>query len=232
MISLIHPSRSRPEQALHTLQSWHENMSLEIPVEYIMSLDNDDPLLGEYMEFPCDTIVVANNNNLVQASNQGAKICQGNIIVLVSDDFKCFKNWDKVISDALKGKSGVLKTWDGVQRWIVTLPIMTRDYYESQGYFYHPEGAHMFVDTFMTHKADLEKKLIIRKDIVFIHDHYSKGSTKKDAVNIKADSTWESGEQFYLRHCRNKFGMNIDIFNLSKEAHQAGHVAWLKKKLR
>lgn len=232
MISLIHPSRSRPQQALYTLQSWQENMSLDVPVEYIMSLDNDDAYLAEYQEFPCDTLVIADNKNLVQAANNGAKIAQGDILVLVSDDFKCFKDWDKAIVEALEGRSGVLKTWDGIQRWIVTLPILTRDYYDSQGYLYHPDGKHMFVDTFMTHKADLEKKLIFRKDLVFVHDHYSKGGTKKDAVNIKADSTWQSGEEFYLKHCRNKFGLgNVDIFNLSKEAHQAGHVAWLKKKL-
>lgn len=111
------------------------------------------------------------------------------------------------------------------------MPVMTRDYYESKGYIYHPDYTHMFCDTHLTHVADIEKKLIFRNDLVFPHNHYSTGKSKKDAVNIKNDSTWAQGEAAYLRHCRNKFGMNVDIFNLSKEAHQAGHVAWLKKKL-
>jgi aspartyl-tRNA synthetase len=169
------------------------------------------------------------------AANQGAKHAKGEILVLISDDFDCPKNWDLTIREALKGKSGLLKTYDGVQKWIVTLPIMTRDYYEEQGHIYFPAYHHMFCDTDQTHKADLQRKLIIRNDIVFNHDHYSKkgSNNKKDAVNEKADKTWEQGERVYLKRCSDKFGLgNVDIFNLSKEAKEAGHVQWLKKKLR
>lgn len=226
-ISIIHPSRSRASQAKATINHWLSNLSGLHEVEYILSIDSDDPQQEEYLNAACDLIVVSNNKNLVQASNAGAKESKGDIIVLVSDDFQCFKNWDIAIVKALQGKSGVLKTFDGVQKWIVTLVIMTRDYYDSQGYIYHPSMEHLFADTYLTHKADVEKKLIIRNDIVFNHNHYSvKGGTKKDSVNVKADSTWANGEKAYM-NLITEFGTSM--MNLSKEAHQAGHVNWLKK---
>lgn len=230
-LSLIHPSRSRSQQALRTIESWINNLSGSHDFEYILSVDSDDPHLDAYVSFPTDMVVISNNTNLVQAANAGAKEASGDIFVLVSDDFACFKDYDLAIVKAMKGKSGVLKTYDGVQKWIVTIPILSKDYYDEQGYLYHPDGKHMFVDTLMTHKAELEKKLIIRNDIVFKHNHYSHGGATKDAVNTKADSTWAQGEKLYLDWCR-EMSKKVDIFNLSKEAKQAGHVNWLKKKLK
>lgn len=228
-ISIIHPSRSRPDKSVNTIDAWI--LSAGSDIEVIVSLDEDDPLLGVYTT-AYTKLVVEKNRSAIDAINNAGKLADGDIIVVVSDDTDCPYDWDRLIIEALEGRSGVLKTFDGVQKWIVTMPIMTRDYYESKGYIYHPDYTHMFCDTHLTHVADLEKKLIFRNDLVFPHNHYSTGKSKKDAVNIKNDSTWAQGEAAYLRHCRNKFGMNVDIFNLSKEAHQAGHVAWLKKKLR
>jgi glycosyltransferase involved in cell wall biosynthesis len=233
-ISIIHPSRSRPAQAKATMLHWLGNLSRENEIEYIISVDSDDPRKEDYLAFMgCDVIVVDGNKNLVQAANTAAKESSGDIIILVSDDFECFKNWDVAIVKAMEGKSGVLKTFDGVQKWIVTLPILSRDYYESHGYIYHPDYAHMFSDSHMTHVADLQKKLIIRNDIVFRHNHYSvKNGVKKDDLNTRADLTMSSGEVAYMKHVQNKFGLDVNILNLSKEAHQAGHVNWLKKRMK
>lgn len=234
-ISLLYPSRARPVAAINAAHLWLSWASADADIDFILSVDVDDPYLNDYVvNFP-GSVLVSDNKNVVDAANAAARIATGDILVLISDDFIAFRNWDIAVVNALHGKSGLLKTFDKVQKWIVTLPIMTRDYYESQGHIYYPLFAHMFCDTDQTHKADLQKKLIIRNDIVFEHQHYSrKGSVnKKDALNEKADSTWGSGERVYLQRCREKFGLgNVDIFNLSKEAHQAGHVAWLKKKLK
>jgi glycosyltransferase involved in cell wall biosynthesis len=236
-ISILHPSRNRPYQALQTMVHWLGLHSRTTLWDYILSVDSDDPKLTEYDAFEMKSggqnmrMIVNDNKNLVEAANQAAKHIYGDIVILISDDFKCFKDWDLVIINALKEKSGVLKTFDGVQRYIVTLPIMTRDYYDEQGYIYYPGYQHMFCDTDQTHKADLQKKLIIRNDIVFKHDHYSKGGQKKDAVNMKADKTWGQGERVYLNRCRNKFGLNVrSVYDLSPQAKISGHVNWMKKK--
>lgn len=234
MISLIHPSRSRPEQAYNAAVYWLNMADDQHDIEYQISLDWSDPLLGEYQSlFPDDIMIVSHNQSAIQAANVGGKHAQGDIIVLMSDDFRCLKGWDSLILSALQNKSGLLKTFDGTQRWICTLPIYTMDYYQEQGYIYPPQYSHLFPDTHITHVADLKKKLIIRNDIVFNHDHHSKHAGPKDEVTKKADSTWAQGEGEYLKACKAKFGLgNVDIFNLSKEAKEAGHVQWLKKKLR
>lgn len=232
-IALIHPSRSRPDQALITATEWIRKASHVHDITYTLSIDQSDPMLHEYIDmFPHQ--LVSDNHNLVEAANIGAKFASyGNpdILILISDDFECFQGWDVAVAEALQGKSGVLKTFDGIQKWIVTLPIMTIDYYHEQGHIYHPETRHMFCDTIQTHKAELQGKLIKRLDIVFNHKHYStKGGQPKDAVNVKADSTWAQGEAVYLRECRNGFGITPrpDIFKIS----HAPHVNWLRKKLK
>lgn len=230
-ISIIHPSRSRPEIALQTALEWVKSIG-PVSWEYILSVDESDPELLKYQQLFSQLAIVNDNHNLVEAANAGAKQAKGDILILISDDFRCFDNWGPRIVEALKDKSGVLKTFDLVQRWIVTLGIMTRDYYEEKGYFYNPNYEHLFVDTHMTHEAELEGKLIVRNDIVFKHEHYSVkgGTTKKDAVNIKADSTWAQGEKVYLDACRNSFYMDSkpDIFAISHKPH----IDWLKKKLK
>lgn len=239
-ILIIHPSRSRPDQALTTAVHWLSNITYPQHWEYIISVDKSDPMLSEYEKWGIvsggqnQRMIINDNKNIVEAVNVAAKVSWGDIIIVISDDFVCFKGWNVAITEALQGKSGVLKTFDGIQKWIVTLPIMTRDYYDEQGHIYYPRYEHMFSDSDMTHKADLEKKLIIRNDIVFHHNHYSiKGGQPKDEVNKKADLTWAQGEKVYLDRCRNKFGLQgVNIYDLSPEASKAGHVNWLKKKLR
>ena len=235
MISILHPSRGRPEQAFLAMCQFTDQLSHTIDYEYILSVDSSDISKYDYIDQgfgPTYKKIVNDNHNVVQAANQAAKVATGDILLLMSDDFLAFRNWDIAIVEALKGKSGVLKTFDGVQKWICTLPILTRDYYDEQGYIYHPSYEHCFCDTDQTHKADLQKKLIIRNDIVFKHDHYSvKGGQPKDAVNLKANKTWGSGEKVYLQRCRNKFGLNVrSVYDLSPQARISGHINWMKKK--
>lgn len=231
MITLLHPSRGRANKAYSTFKKWIDNSSKTISIEHILSIDHDDNKKNEYASLFTDSIIVVNKNkNLIDASNIGARISKGDIIVLISDDFECYKNWDIDIENAYKDKKGfVLKTYDGIQQWIVTLPIMDREYYLSQGYFYYPEYKHMFCDTDMTHKAEVEGKLIIRNDLVFKHSHYSIGASEKDDVNRKADSTWNQGVETYLKRCKESFGVTgADIFKISN----TNHINWLKTKIK
>lgn len=232
-ISLLHPSRGRAEQAHKTFMHWLLCSSLQTHIEHVLSVDEDDAELSKYdLLFTKSVMVVNPNKNLVEAANHAANVCTGDIIVLMSDDMLCPNNWDIILKEIhAEHKNYLLKTFDGVQKWIVTLPIMDRAFYEENGYIYHPDYTHMFCDTDLTHKADLENKLIMRNDIEFTHAHYSTGAREKDAVNTKADSTWKQGEEVYLRRCNeffNKWAW-IDLFNLKKEAIH--HSNWLKNKL-
>jgi hypothetical protein len=150
--------------------------------------------------------------------------------VVISDDFEPIPNWDDVIVEATQDRTDwILKTQDGTQPWIITLPIMDRAYYERHGYIYPPQYTHMFCDTHLTHQADIDG----RKQscsLLFKHNHYSVGGIAKDATSIKADSTWNKGEATYLAKCREWNSLGIDIFGVLPPEAQ-GHKNWLKQRI-
>ena len=241
MITLIHPSRQRPEQAFAAISNWITNSScypkesLYKKIQYILSIDEDDPNIKEYefkFKFLASDIIIGPNHNIVEAINRAALKAVGDIIVVMSDDFKCFPGWDLQVEKLISqhGKDKLFKTSDGTQPWIVTLPIMGMDLYKDWGYVYHPDYKHMFCDTDMTHLADITGKLVFAIDLPFVHEHYTTGARKKDAVNERADSTWKQGESLYLNRVKNRFGLdNVDVFNISPAGRT--HLNWLKSKL-
>lgn len=234
-ISLLHPSRGRPQRAIETFLNWKGKSSGAHKIEHIISIDTDDSEHDNYKakywgEFT--KIIGGNNGCAVTATNGAAALSTGDILVMLSDDFECPQDWDKLIVEAFLSayeNGNVLKTYDGIQKWIVTLAIMDRSYYLRHGYFYYPEYKHMFCDTEMTHKAELEGRLIVRNDLIFPHNHYTHGGAKKDATNEKADKTWNQGEALYLRRVKENFGLSgVDPFNISDK----NHVKWLRSKLK
>lgn len=216
-ISIIHPSRSRPEMAFATAKKWLSCAEKPEEIEYIMSTDTDDP--SEYsFEFPFSIakgksdkwdkyFLVSPNKSAIEAINAAAKICTGDLIVVISDDFDTCAIWDTVLKNALKGKSDFLvKTDDGIQPTLITLPIMDRVYYERFGYVYHPGYKHMFCDTEMTALAEMTGK-VISLPILFKHNHYIVGGMKKDAINIRNDASWNQGEKLFNERKAINFGL-------------------------
>ncbi len=232
MITVIHPSRSRSELAAKTIDKWISRAGTQ--VEYIMSVDINDPDLDSYKllsDHSDISLCIADNSNAVQAVNEAAKFATGDILVVASDDFDCPIDWAFEIMKATHGKEDfVLKTFDGAQKWIVTLPIMDRIYYERYGYIYNPIFQHLFCDTELTHIAELTGKLIIRNDIEFTHHHELTSNSKNpDEVTKKANATWSEGERIYLNRVRENFG--IAGVNARKCSHLP-HQNWLNNKLR
>lgn len=234
MISLIHPSRQRAEIALNAKEEWMSK-SYHCEVQHIISVDQDDPELEIYRDnFDGSTFVIGNNKNAVQAINHAAKYALGDILVVMSDDFECFVDWDLKIEQELLlyGSDTLLKTSDGVQPWIVTLPIMGMAYYERFGYVYNPIYEHMFCDTELTHVADITGRLKFASDLLFRHNHYTVKKQARDNVSTKADSTWDKGMKTYLDRVQSNFGLgDIDVFKLTTP-QAAPHLAWLKKYIK
>lgn len=227
LISIIHPSRNRPEKSWKTINKWLANAGCDI--ELIVSIDRTDPQIGEYLKlYPgCE---VNENRSAVDAINNGAKIAKGDILIVVSDDTDCPVNWGQKIIQATQGKRDwILKVNDGIQRWIITMPVMDRAYYNRFGYIYYPDYLHMFCDCELAHVADLLGRTIKREDLHFPHLHYSVTRQKKDDVTIKADLTWEQGKKLYLKRMKESFGLqNVDVMAISDLSHQR----WLKKNFR
>lgn len=230
-ISIIHPSRGRAKLAKSVYDKWVGTATQPENIEYILSVDIDDPELGNYKSlFDCDCVKFINNDNksAIEAINVGAEHATGNLLIVVSDDFDCQQGWDVTLFRYLKDKKDfIVKTYDGLQPWIITLPIMDRVYYNRFGYIYYPEYRHMFCDTEMTCVGDLLDKTIIAP-ITFQHKHYTQvGGIKKDDISVRNDSTWKQGEQLFLR----RFNSSFFLQNATGVVRcDQKHVNWLRSK--
>lgn len=214
MISILHPSRQRYEKSLSTCYKWLEMAGTD-QVELIISIDNDDPDKNRYHEnfvrlhasgFNVTAIQSA-NRSAVDAINNAAQKAKGDIFIVVSDDTDCPNDWDVQILKATEGKKDwIAKCPDGIQDWIITMPLMDRAYYERFGYIYYPEFRHMFADTELSCVADLIGRKIDLPTL-FPHQHYSVGGIPKDAVSEKADATWSHGEALFIKRYKENFGL-------------------------
>lgn len=184
-ISLIHPSRSRPYMAALTFRKWMDNTSGMHEIEYILGLDDNDVTVDQYVGLfqPPIQLAITPSRSCVEATNAAAKLSSGDMLILVSDDFECPKDWDIILGDAMPlNKKAAIQVDDGITNFaeLLTIPILNRLMYEHLGYIYHPAFSNMFADN---HLYDVCKKHIIKVKEVFQHKHYVNGKRKKDAVD-------------------------------------------------
>lgn len=202
-ISVIHPSRSRPDIANKVRTNWLSKA--DGIIEYRMIVDEDDPFLYEYSSIP--GLIIGKHTSAIHAINECAKTVNADILLVCSDDFDCPEHWDTLLLQALEGKEDFcVKTQDGIQPVLMTLPIMDRVYYNRFGYIYHPSYLHMSSDVEMTAVAMMLGRNITL-DLMFPHNHYSVGKFQKDAISVKNDKTYAQGHKNLQQRLRNNFGI-------------------------
>ena len=206
MISIIHPSRGRPNIAYDVAMKWISNAGCD--VQYLLSLDRSDEQVLEYRgRFGNGKDILVNDNqSAIEAINKAAFCAVGDIIIQIADDFQCFPNWGNKIEEMMKGKADwILKTQDGIQPWIITLPIMDHIYYERFGYIYNPAYKHAWSDTELTCVAELTN---CKWKSSMLFRHLNEGTTKiVDAISKKNDATFEEGKALFIDRKKNKFGL-------------------------
>lgn len=211
-ISILHPSRGRARKSLDTCVKWYARAG--VSVEIIISVDNDDPDIHHYYGYSDNHrnnnpfIIRNDNRSAVDAINKAAQVATGDIFIVVSDDTDCPENWAVNLLKEVEGKEDwILKCQDGIQPWIITMPVMDRKYYNRFGYIYYPEYLHMFCDTELSCVADLTGRRLTSK-LIFPHLHYSTGAYKEDLISKRADKTWEQGKALFLSRFVNRFGIS------------------------
>jgi hypothetical protein len=174
-----------------------------MPIEYLFSFDCDDDTIPKSVNG-----LMLPNKSAIEAINNAVKFVSGDLIIVVSDDFsEPPKGWDRMLLNQLEGCSDfIVKTQDGIQKTLITLPIMDREYYNRFGYIYYPEYQHLFADTEMTVVGHMLGK-VINSNILIPHYHYSTGMTQKDAINEKNDATNAQGEALFNKRKEINFGI-------------------------
>lgn len=201
MISILHPSRGRPKQSFETIKKWILKADYK-DIEIIVSLDKSDPNVTAYCELYnlLDTrfrFLIEDNKSAVEAINRAARIAQGNIMIVVSDDSDCPARWATRLLKCVEGKTDfVLKVRDGIQPKMITQPILDRAYYQRDGYIYHPAFSHAWCDRYFTEVAH-KRKRVITKNLMFRHLHYSALKKKPDAQYQRTDATFDEGKKIY-----------------------------------
>lgn len=188
------------------------NSSGVIEIEHILSLDFSDPrsedyglIEGKYVHFGNNSkTTIDHNNSVVEATNQAAKMSTGDVLIYLSDDFKCPNNWDQKIFEQIKdnSKPALLKADDCLQPFhkdVLTIPIMNRALYERLGYFWNPIYKSMFVDQDLYHVCANNGWIIFAPNLRFPHEHYSIGKAERDETYIRSDRNWNEGQQTYLQ---------------------------------
>lgn len=205
-ISIIHPTRHRSKQAFETHSKWMSLAESFYNIEYILSVDTDDPFDYEKIFWQAH-VLRSDNKTAIEAINRGAEIAEGDLLLVVSDDFDCFEHWDTALLRSLRGREDfIVKTQDGIQKTLITLPIMDRKYYERFGYIYHPDYLHMHCDEEMTIVGHMLGR-VINLNLEFPHLHYTVGGMEMDPINIKNNQTWAHGQATLDRRALDNFGI-------------------------
>lgn len=218
-ISIIHPSKGRPDLAYQTIKKWLEYADL--PVEYILSLDTEDvlwyfPAMESFVMQEQIKVIHHSNKSAIEAINVAVKETTGDLLLVVSDDFICPKNWCSKLIRHIDGHTDfIAKTRDGIQKTLITLPLMDRTYYNRFGYIYEPGYVHMWSDTEMTAVGHMLGR-VIDIDMTFEHLHYTTGKSQKDAVNVKNDSSWKQGERLFNERLKTNFDIENPVIPYSE----------------
>jgi hypothetical protein len=215
-ISIIHPSRGRSEKAYTTVRDWTTKADNYNDIEYILSIDDSDTCAYTFLPLTgLVKILISNNRSAIDAINNAAKVATGDLLIVVSDDFGCPEHWDTLLLEALEAKSDFLvKTQDGLQPTLITLPIMDRAYYNRFGYIYHPDYLHMFSDQEMTAVGHMLGR-VVGLDLEFPHNHYSTGRNDRDAISRRNDATWAQGEKLFNERLKTNFGIEKPVMAYS-----------------
>lgn len=201
--------------AKETANYWYYRTRYPDNVEYVISIDIDDPKKDEYQQkfdqilFSKKRFLVSDNTSVVQATNKAAQNSTGEILLYLSDDFRCPSGWDNLVTERTKDKSNwLLKVNDGYQRFdkdVLTIPIMSRGLYDQLKYFWHPEYRSMFVDQDLYWTAHKLGALIMAGDLTFEHMHPVAGKGKNDETYTRSNQNWDQGKALYQKRQREGF---------------------------
>ena len=217
-ISYIFPCRDRFEKFFATLNNIRE-LSESDNYEVICPLDENDPILNnEYVKIKLRsyknvTAYYGESEGKISACNREAFRATGQIMCLQSDDMVWTeKGFDNIIREAAKGYSGLIHFPDQrLNEQLITYPIMTRDYFDMFGYFYHKDYLSVYADMEQMEVAkELGKYKYVDRNIIR-HEHYRGGYGEPDSL-MKHNERAE----FYL-HDREVYNQRKLInFGLSK----------------
>ena len=185
-LSVILPVRRRPEAVKESIRSW--NMP---GVELLMGSDAQDTeeyqaagidfphyvFMGPRFESPISEIPADFSKYLTAVNKQNwlAERASGEWLMMASTDLIPEPGWHDVLLaflDRFDPEFQTIFAMEDYQRSLISHPIMSRAYYQAQGYFVNPEYIHICSDSeqFLAARA-IGRMLILPREISEMFAH-------------------------------------------------------------
>jgi len=177
MISLLCPTRGRPDRAMAFLRSVWDTQHNDN--EIVFGLQKDDPRLGDYPKEITDRAIVFEPSTTVYYWNEMAAWSKGDLLTLIADDvIMQTPGWDTTF-EAVRARHPdgmyLITTQDGrgvghaPAHLPTPHPTITREWHDALGYFTFPGLFHYYADTWNSKIAQSVGRQVNMYDIEWTH---------------------------------------------------------------
>lgn len=204
MISIILPSRGRPEKLKEVIQAIADTVSNPENIEVIIRVDDDDPdsyLFG--LPLFCRVISGPRLESKVAVYNESIGMANGDLLMPMGDDsFLISKGWDEIIEkEFAKYPDKILLLYgkDGIHNQrLATHFIISRKMADALGYFSPTLFKAYFGDNFMTDLAVRIRRIKYNPEIVIEHRAAHVGKAKDDETFNDSIGHFQEDQKRYI----------------------------------
>lgn len=214
-------SRSRPDWALRAIESIRR---CGVDYKILCTFDTDDPYFKEYSKIKGGdlTCIYGKSENKIHAINRDMDktfekpygLQDWKVLVNVSDDqVFTMDNFGSIILSKFRtmGQDGV--EWDTDKfiyfpdghAPIATMSVMGREYYERDGYIYHPSYKSLWCDNEAHTVAVKRGKIVFCKERIFDHLHPAWGLAEQDDQYKLTEGYYHEDKETFMKRKSNGF---------------------------
>ena len=194
MISLLCPSRGRPEMFARMLESARKTALWPFQIEVVARLDTDDPTRGDYPVASDDLRYARGERALLSKCwNECAPLATGEILMHCGDDLTFNTNgWDQRVRDAFAAVPDRILFAYGNDLspnfpQLGTHGFVHRRWVETVGYFVPPLFSSDWNDVWLTDVAQRIGRAQPLEDVVIEHHHYTFGKAERDQTHAERE---------------------------------------------
>jgi hypothetical protein len=224
MITLLCPTRGRPELCRRMIMSAYNTSATNIGIYLAVSAEEFDAYkqaldlpenvrVGVVMVSMPDQPTGFKWNKLAELAMESPPKDGARLFMLAADDMvfttPC---WDKALLDhyrALENKVHVYHLRDSRNESGTPHPIVTREYIEAMGYFLPPLFLHWFVDSWTVEIAEANGCFTHLKDYMLLHDKPSDRGEGDETHNRIRQMGWHERDKWVDKHCRHYLAQEI-----------------------
>lgn len=207
-------TRTRPERAYEVIRSILDLQWNREDYEILISVDVDDIT----KDILYDMLSRISGEISFYTGESGGKIGSINrdidkennwdILVNVSDDTVFIKpGFDQIIRKEFENFDGVLHTPDGNRQDLMTMSIMSKSYYDLDGYIYHPSYKNLWCDDEAQEVAKIRGKYKYLDIQLFEHRHWAYSKGPSDNQYYEQNSTFNEDKMNFEKRKGQNFGL-------------------------